>query len=50
MKCRVEWAGGTGRFPEGIRDGAETNLGEEGGSRGKPGFPRGTEPQAEDEA
>jgi hypothetical protein len=29
---------------------AEASPGEEGGSRGKPGFPRATEPQAKDVA
>ncbi len=49
MKCRVEGAGANREVPpHGIRGGAETNVAEEGGSRGKHGFPRGTEPQAED--
>jgi hypothetical protein len=51
MKWRVEGAGGNREVPpHGVRGGAEANLGEDGGSRGKPGFPRGTEPQAEDAA
>ena len=51
MKCRVEGAGGNQEVPpHGFRGGAETNLGEEGGSRGKLGFARGREPQAEDAA
>jgi len=50
--CRVEGEGGNREVPAaallGARAGA--NIPEEGGSRGKPGFPRATEPKAEDAA
>jgi hypothetical protein len=51
MKCRVEGAGGNREVPPyEILGGAEGNLEEEGGSRGKHGFPRATEPEAEEAA
>ena len=51
MKGRVEGAGGNREVPpKQVRGGAEANLEEEGGSRGKPGFPRATEPKAEEAA
>jgi hypothetical protein len=47
---RVEGEGGNREVPPvAILGGAEANLEEEGGSRGKPGFPRATEPEAEEE-
>jgi len=36
--------------PKGILGGAEASLEEEGGTRGKHGFPRATEPEAEEAA
>jgi hypothetical protein len=49
MKCRVEGAGGNRQVPaDRIRAGGEANPGEEGGPRGKHGFPRATEPEAEE--
>ena len=36
--------------PVGVLGGAEASLEEEGGSRGKHGFPRATEPEAEEAA
>jgi hypothetical protein len=51
MKCRVEGAGGNREVsPIGFLGGAEGFLEEEGGSRGKPGFPRAMEPEAEEAA
>ena len=51
MKCGVERDGGNRKVPPaGILDGAEASLEERGGSRGKPGFPRATEPEAEEAA
>ena len=51
MKCRGEGAGGNREVPPlEILGGAEANPEEEGGSRGKHGFSRGTEPEAEDAA
>jgi hypothetical protein len=51
MKCRMEGAGGNREVPPlDIRGGAETIVEEEGGSRGKHGFRRGTEPEMEDAA
>jgi hypothetical protein len=51
MKCRVEGVGGNREVPpEDIRGGAEPNPEEEGGPRGKHGFPRATEPKAEEAA
>jgi hypothetical protein len=54
----VEGAGGTGRFPRREILGARADLGgawaeaclQEGGPRGKHGFPRATEPQAREAA
>jgi hypothetical protein len=51
MKCRAEGVGGNRAVPPvGIRGGAERSLEEEGGSRGKHGFRRATEPEAEEAA
>lgn len=51
MKCRVEGAGGNREVPPvEFLGGAEGSQQEEGGSRGKPGFPRATEPKAEEAA
>jgi hypothetical protein len=51
MKCRVEGVGGNREVPpEEVLGGAEACLEEEGGSRGKHGFPRATEPEAEEAA
>jgi hypothetical protein len=51
MKWRVEGAGENREVPPGqIRGLAEANLEEEGGPRGKRGFPRATEPKAEEAA
>jgi len=49
MSGGVEGAGGNREVPRvGVRGGAEANLEEEGGSRGKHGFLRATEPEAEE--
>ena len=46
---RVEGEGGNREVPpRALLGGAEANSEEEGGSRGKPGFPRGSEPKAND--
>jgi hypothetical protein len=46
---RVEGAGGNREVPPGgILGGAEASLEEEGAPRGKHGFPRATEPEAEE--
>ena len=51
MKCRVEGAGGNREVPPEVLLGrAEANSEEEGGSRGKHGFSRATEPEAEEAA
>ena len=47
---RVEGEGGNREVPpDVVLGGAEATSEEEGGSRGKPGFPRGSEPQASDQ-
>jgi hypothetical protein len=51
MKCRVEGAGGNREVPPDVLlGGAEGNLEGEGGSRGKHGFTRATEPEADEAA
>ncbi len=51
MKCRVEGVGGNREVPpHELLGGAEAPSEEEGGSRGKHGFPRATEPKAEEAA
>jgi hypothetical protein len=46
---RVEAEGGNRKVPAGgVVGGADANFGEEGGSREKHGFPRATEPEAEE--
>ena len=51
MKCGVEGVGGNREVPpDAIRGGAEASLEEEGGPRGRHGFPRATEPEAEEAA
>jgi len=51
MRCRVEGAGGSREVPPvEILGGAEASSEEEGGSRGKHGFRRATEPEAEEAA
>jgi hypothetical protein len=51
VKRRVEGAGGNREVPPvEFLGGAEADLGEEGGSWGKHGFPHATEPKAEEAA
>jgi len=51
MKCGGKRVGGNREVPPlGILGGAEATFEEEGGSRGKPGFLRATEPEAEEAA
>ncbi len=51
MKCGVEGVGGNREIPPmRIRGGAEANVEKEGGSRGKHGSPRATEPEATEAA
>ena len=51
MSGRVEGEGGNREVPPvELLGGAEAYSEEEGGSRGKHGFPRATEPEAEEEA
>ena len=51
MKGHVEGAGGNREVsPMEIRGGAEAMYEKEGGPRGKHGFPRATEPEAEEAA
>jgi hypothetical protein len=51
VSCHVEGVGGNREVPPGgVLGGAEAILEEEGGSRGKHGFPRATEPEAEEVA
>jgi hypothetical protein len=51
MKGSVEGEGGNREVPPTeIRGGAEATFEEEGGSWGKHGFPRATEPEAEEAA
>ena len=51
MSCHVEGVGGNREVPPvEILGGAGARLEEEGGSRGKHGFPRATEPEAEEVA
>jgi hypothetical protein len=46
---RVEGDGGNREVPPiGLLGGAEATMEEEGGARGKHGFPRGSEPEASD--
>jgi hypothetical protein len=50
-RCPVEGAGGNREVPPaGIPGGAEAYSEEEGGARGKHGFPHATEPEAEEGA
>jgi hypothetical protein len=51
VSCHVEGAGGNREVPPvEIPGGAGASSEEEGGSRGKHGFPRATEPEAEEVA
>jgi hypothetical protein len=49
MRCRVEGVRGNREVPPvEVLGAAEANLEEEGGSWGKHGFPRATEPEAKE--
>ena len=50
QSCRPEGVGGNRRVPPKERADAKQRRQREGGSRGKQGFPRATEPQAREAA